>query len=38
LRVALEMGLHLSVMSSSLSPAEYEARKITFWGVFNTET
>lgn len=38
LRVALEMGLHLSVMSSSLSSAEYEARKITFWGVFNTET
>ena len=38
LRVALEMGLHLSVMSSSLSPQEYEARKITFWGVFNTET
>lgn len=38
LRVALEMGLHLSVMSSSLSPADYEARKITFWGVFNTET
>jgi hypothetical protein len=38
LRVALEMGLHLSVMSSSLRPAEYEARKITFWGVFNTET
>lgn len=38
LRVALEMGLHLSVMSSNLRPAEFEARKITFWGVFNTET
>lgn len=38
LRVALEMGLHLSVMSSSLRPAEFEARKITFWGVFNIET
>lgn len=38
LRVALEIGLHLSAMSNSLRPAEYEARKITFWGLFNTET
>ena len=37
-RMALELGLHLSVIGSGLRPAEFETRKITFWGVFNLET
>lgn len=37
-RMALELGLHLSVLGSGLRPAEVEVRKITFWGVFNLET
>ncbi|KAK0937538.1 hypothetical protein LTR29_010871 [Friedmanniomyces endolithicus] len=37
-RMAVEMGLHLSVAGSGLRLAELEARKITFWGVFNLET
>lgn len=37
-RMALEMGLHLSIIGSGLSPTEFEVRKITFWGVFNLET
>ncbi|EMC97377.1 hypothetical protein BAUCODRAFT_138682 [Baudoinia panamericana UAMH 10762] len=38
LRMALELGLHLSVIGSGLKPPEVEARKITFWGLFNLET
>lgn len=37
-RMAVEIGLHLSVVSSGLRPAEIEVRKITFWAVFNLET
>jgi hypothetical protein len=37
-RMALEMGLHLSVTGSGLRAHEIEVRKITFWGVFNLET
>lgn len=37
-RMALELGLHLSVISNGLKPADAEVRKITFWGVFNLET
>ncbi|KAK1812286.1 hypothetical protein LTR12_013312 [Friedmanniomyces endolithicus] len=37
-RMAVEMGLHLSVAGSGLRLAELEDRKITFWGVFNLET
>ena len=37
-RMALELGLHLSHIGSGLRPADVEARKITFWGVFNLET
>jgi len=37
-RTALEMGLHLSVVGKSLRSADFEARKITFWAVFNIET
>ena len=37
-RTALELGLHLSMIGKDSSPAEYEARKITFWGIFNLET
>lgn len=38
LRMALELGLHLSVIGSGLRASEVEVRKITFWGVFNLET
>ncbi|KAI7247905.1 hypothetical protein KC335_g18661, partial [Hortaea werneckii] len=38
LRMALELGLHLSVIGSGLRSSEVEVRKITFWGVFNLET
>lgn len=37
-RMAVEMGLHLSVIGSGMRAAEVEVRKITFWGVFNLET
>ena len=37
-RMALEMGLHLSVIGSGMRPAEVEVRRVTFWGVFNLET
>lgn len=37
-RMALELGLHLSVISTGLRPAENEIRKLTFWGVFSLET
>ena len=37
-RMALEMGLHLSLIGSGLRSAEIEVRKITFWTVFNLET
>ena len=37
-RMAVELGLHLSIVGSGLRSAESEARKITFWGVFNLET
>lgn len=38
LRMALELGLHLSVIGSGLRTSEVEVRKITFWAVFNLET
>lgn len=38
LRMALELGLHLSVIGSGFRAAEAEVRKITFWAVFNLET
>lgn len=37
-RTALDLGLHLSVGGKKSNLAEYEARKITFWGIFNLET
>jgi hypothetical protein len=40
-RMALEMGLHLSGMGSGKRPSEVddlEVRRVTFWGVFNLET
>ena len=37
-RMALELGLHLSVVSTGLQVAEIEVRKLTFWGVFCLET
>lgn len=37
-RMALEMGLHLSSLRQGMSDTEIEARKITFWAVFNLET
>lgn len=37
-RMAVEIGLHLSVVSSGLRAVEIEVRKITFWAVFNLET
>lgn len=37
-RMALEMGLHLSVLKESMRTVDAEARKITFWAVFNMET
>lgn len=37
-RMALELGLHLSVMGTNLRSSEAEVRKITFWGIFNLET
>lgn len=37
-RMALELGLHLSVIGHGLRPSDAEVRKITFWGIFNLET
>lgn len=37
-RMALELGLHLSVIGSGLKSSDADVRKITFWGVFNLET
>ena len=37
-RMALEMGLHLSVTGNGMRPSEAEVRRVTFWGVFNLET
>lgn len=37
-RMALELGLHLSSAGSGLRSQDVEVRKITFWGVFNVET
>jgi hypothetical protein len=37
-RMALEMGLHLSVLRENMRTVDAEARKITFWAVFNLET
>lgn len=37
-RMALEMGLHLSSLRQGLSDVEIEARKNTFWAVFRLET
>ncbi|KAF2720764.1 hypothetical protein K431DRAFT_269957 [Polychaeton citri CBS 116435] len=37
-RMAVELGLHLSVAGSGLQTVEVEVRKITFWAVFNLET
>ena len=38
LRMALELGLHLSVIGSGLRASEVEVRRTTFWGIFNMET
>jgi hypothetical protein len=37
-RMALELGLHLSEMRNSVPAMEAEIRKVTFWAVFNLET
>ena len=37
-RMALEMGLHLSATGTGMRPSEAEVRRVTFWGVFNLET
>ncbi|KAK4496228.1 hypothetical protein PRZ48_012208 [Zasmidium cellare] len=37
-RMALEMGLHLSVIKNGMRPPEAEVRKVVFWAVFNLET
>lgn len=37
-RMALELGLHLSVVGNGMKSSEVEVRKVTFWGVFNLET
>lgn len=37
-RMALELGLHLSVIGTGLKASDLEVRKITFWGIFNLET
>lgn len=37
-RMALELGLHLSVIGKNSGSAEFEARRVTFWGIFNAET
>lgn len=37
-RMALELGLHLSVIGSQLRSSDIEARKVTFWGAFILES
>ncbi|PIA93746.1 Nitrogen assimilation transcription factor nit-4 [Cercospora beticola] len=37
-RMALELGLHLSVIKDGMREREAEVRKVTFWAVFNLET
>ncbi|USW58402.1 hypothetical protein Slin15195_G117210 [Septoria linicola] len=37
-RMALELGLHLSVMKDGMRETEAEVRKVTFWACFNLET
>ncbi|CAK4033896.1 Nitrogen assimilation transcription factor nit-4 [Lecanosticta acicola] len=37
-RMALEMGLHLSVIKNGMRSPEAEVRKVSFWAVFNMET
>lgn len=37
-RMALEMGLHLSVIKNGMRSPEAEVRKVAFWAVFNMET
>ena len=37
-RMALELGLHLSTIGHGLHSSEEEARRVTFWAVFNLET
>ena len=38
IRMALELGLHLSFTAEDLTPTEIEVRKITFWGCFTLDT
>lgn len=37
-RMALEMGLHLSVIGNAMQSSENEVRKVTYWAIFNLET
>ena len=37
-RMALELGLHLSIIRDGMRATEAEVRKVTFWAVFNLET
>lgn len=37
-RMALELGLHLSLVENGVRTSEGEVRKVTFWAVFNLET
>ncbi|SMR60784.1 unnamed protein product [Zymoseptoria tritici ST99CH_1E4] len=37
-RMALEMGLHLSVLKENMRTVDAQVRKIAFWAVFNLET
>lgn len=38
IRMAVELGLHLAVVSAGVRPVENEARKQAFWSLFNLET
>ncbi|KXT08280.1 hypothetical protein AC579_7568 [Pseudocercospora musae] len=37
-RMAIELGLHLSVVKNGMRSTEGEIQKVTFWAVFNLET
>lgn len=37
-RMAIELGLHLSVVKNNVRSTEGEVQKLTFWAVFNLET
>ena len=37
-RMAIELGLHLSVVKNGMRSTEGEVQKVTFWAVFNLET